>query len=175
MEITIHQAEESQKPLFDAMLQDYAENLLSYIEIPRNPENRFDYPELDLYWQDPTDRFPFLIHADAHVAGFAFVNRSFNLVDPDAWSIEEFFVTPDYRRHGIGREAANLVLSRFPGKWEVAVIASNNPALLFWDVVIRSCAANDITLHDISVGNVAFSVFTFRALTPAVPSKQPLD
>jgi predicted acetyltransferase len=41
-----------------------------------------------------------------------------------------------YRRHGIGKQAAYFIFDQFRGKWEVAQIAANPDARLFWRKVI---------------------------------------
>lgn len=161
MQTTIKPAVESDKALIDDMLQAYALDLLPYMDIPRSENGRFEYPELDTYWQEPEDRFPFLIEKDGQVAGFVLVNRCFNFIDPTAWSIEEFYIAREFRRTGVGKVAARQAFHRFPGRWEVDVIASNKPALAFWDVVIGQTAAGEITRHDWSAGDISFLVYTF--------------
>lgn len=161
MQTTILPATAADISSIDDMLQGYALDLLQYMDIPRSESGRFEYPELDMYWQEPEDRFPFLITVGEQVAGFVLVNRCFNLVDPTAWSIEEFYIAPAFRRRGAGKDAARQVFKHMPGRWEVAVIAINEPALAFWDVVIDETAHGDVTRHDWLEGEISFKVYTF--------------
>lgn len=161
MQVTIKAAVEADKDLIDDMLQAYALDLLQYMDSPRSTSGRFEYPELDSYWREPDDRFPFLIAVDDQTVGFVFVNHCFNLVDLTAWSIEEFYISREFRRRGMGMAAAGQVLHQFPGKWEVAVIESNEPAIAFWSVVIGKNAFGDVAKHHMHVGDTSFQAFTF--------------
>jgi predicted acetyltransferase len=48
----------------------------------------------------------------------------------------EFFILRKYRRQGAGTRAARELFDRFPGRWEVAEIPENAPAIAFWRKVI---------------------------------------
>jgi predicted acetyltransferase len=86
-------------------------------------------------WTEP-ERRSFLVRVDAALAGFALVRRGTRFAGPEAHEISEFFILARYRRRGIGAEVARRLFDRFPGRWEVAQLASNTPAQAFWRVVI---------------------------------------
>jgi predicted acetyltransferase len=50
----------------------------------------------------------------------------------------EFFVLGTHRRRGIGRAAAELIFSRFAGRWEVAEALANTDAVGFWRRVVTA-------------------------------------
>ncbi len=85
----------------------------------------FGYRYSDHYWTDEA-RNPFFIRVDCHLAGFALV-RSGSPQD-----MAEFLVVRRYRRAGVGTDAAHLVLSRFPGSWEVRQLEANVVGSQFW-------------------------------------------
>ena len=56
----------------------------------------------------------------------------------DVAYMDEFFVMRKYRRAGVGSEFAARLFDIFPGRWEVAQVAPNTEATLFWRSVIRA-------------------------------------
>lgn len=97
----------------------------------------FAYETLDSYWHD-NGRFPFTIHADGRLAGFALINRWSALDRPLDRSVAEFFVLRKYRRYRVGSRAAKQLFERFRGRWEVPVAWYNPPALSFWRTIVPS-------------------------------------
>jgi predicted acetyltransferase len=97
------------------------------------PDGRFGYPKLPLYWSEPERRFPFLIHADGELAGFALATRGSPFSDdPAVLDVAEFFVLRRHRRAGVGQRAACLLWQTLPGAWIVRVSEGNTGALDFW-------------------------------------------
>ena len=105
----------------------------------------FDYPYLDLYWTEP-ERHPFFIEVGGEVAGFVLVNTHTRLTARSpVHAIAEFFIRKRFRRQGIGRQAVQLVLTQFPGAWEVVWQKQNLAARNFWPLVLSPFIA-DATL-----------------------------
>jgi predicted acetyltransferase len=104
--------------------------------------------DLGKWWQD-VDHIPLLVHVDDRLAGFALLNaaaHSGTLVDHN---VAEFFIVRKHRRSGVGMAAAQAIFSRYPGKWEVAVMRANAAALAFWSRCIAAHpAASGITRDD---------------------------
>lgn len=145
MHIRVTPAMLADKPVIAEMLQGpYLRELSAYFAPGKPPTDHYDYPYLDAYWQEPRERFPFLITVDGDVAGFAFVNRYSRLGAGNTWNVAEFYVNPEFRRGGVGSIAAEHVLRQFPGDWEVAVLTGNDPALVFWQRVIAQVAAGNV-------------------------------
>ena len=66
-------------------------------------------------------------------------------------AIAEFFIMRKYRRRGIGCAVACQIFDRFPGKWEVQQMVSNQRAQFFWRRVIAHYTNgqyHEVTLHD---------------------------
>ena len=62
---------------------------------------------------------------------------AYRRAEPD-YRLSEFFVVESARRRGVGRSAAELLLSRFAGEWEVCENEDNRAALNFWRRVITA-------------------------------------
>jgi predicted acetyltransferase len=56
--------------------------------------------------------------------------------------MSEFYVKKDYRKLGVGKEAARLAFKLFPGKWEVREMHSNKPAVAFWNRTISEITSD---------------------------------
>lgn len=104
-----------------------------YPHVELGADGRFGYPDLPLYWSEPTRRFPFLIRAKERVAGFVLAQRGSPASrDPEVLDVVEFFVLRQHRRAGVGRDAALQLWRRLPGSWTVRVSEGNPRALDFW-------------------------------------------
>lgn len=82
---------------------------------------------------------PILILRSGLPAGFALVERALPRAgDPgrSGYRLSEFFVREPFRRLGVGREAAQLIFTRFAGQWVVVEQTRNTGAVQFWRRVI---------------------------------------
>jgi len=163
--VTLHVATESDAPLIGNLVELYIHDLsdvFSGLEV--GPDGRFGYRRLPLYWSQPDRRFPFLIRVDGRVAGFVLVQRGSPLnSNPTTLDVEEFFVLRQYRRQGVGRDAAELLWKRLPGDWTVRVAEDNRGALPFWRDVIGKytdgSASESSLLHD----GRQWRIFSFKS------------
>lgn len=130
--VKLTQALPEQEPILANLLELYAHDFSEFMDLKLGADGRFGYRHLSLYWQEE-DRYPFLILANGHLAGFAFVRRGVALSnDEEVWDVAEFFVLRGFRRLGIGMKVAQQLWQQFPGKWEVRVAERNYKALEFW-------------------------------------------
>jgi predicted acetyltransferase len=119
-EVALEVATPRDASVLSNLLELYAYDLSEIFPLELQPDGRFDYEQLPLYWSEPDRRFPFLIRCDARLAGFALVTRGSPASDdPADFDVAEFFVLRRYRRRGVGRQAA------FKGR-----ILNTHPALL---------------------------------------------
>lgn len=136
MQTAILPATGADRSVLKNLMQLYLYDLSEIEGIDVDERGRFSYPALDLYWTE-AGRYPFLIRVDGRLAGFALVSQHSRLTGPfEGHTIAEFFILRRYRRMGVGRAAATQIFDRFPGRWEVATIATNIPAQAFWRSVI---------------------------------------
>src|SRR6185436_3549414 len=126
--VEIISALEEQEPILANLLELYAHDFSEFIDLKLGADGRFGYKHLSLYWKEP-DRYPFLIIAEGHFAGFVFVRRGSEISnDADVWDMAEFFIVRGFRRLGLGMKVAQEIWKKFPGKWEVRVIDRNQKA-----------------------------------------------
>lgn len=105
-------------------------------------------PDLLARWFADDRAHPLLILKSDTPAGFALVVRP--LAGASAkpaidYRMSEFFVLAKYRRLGIGRDAAQLILNRFSGQWEVTEYLRNDGAVRFWRNVIAAYTGGQYT------------------------------
>ena len=114
------------------LLELYVHDFSAFHDVEVGADGRFGYESLPLYWTN-ADRHPFLIHADGKLAGFVLLKKGSEFSgDAAVWDVAEFFILRAHRRRGVGCAAAHAVWRRFPGRWEVRVMETNQPALAFW-------------------------------------------
>ena len=132
----IVQVPESDKLVLRRLMELYCHDLSAYVQLDVDQNGLFGYRHFEAYWTEP-GRHPFFIKMAGKHAGFALVNSHCIVVtDPQAHAMAEFFIMKKYRRSGLGRRAAIEIFNRFPGKWEVTQVATNVPAVAFWEAVI---------------------------------------
>jgi predicted acetyltransferase len=145
------------------LLQFYMYDFSEFISLELGQDGRFEYSQLPFYWIDPM-RFPLLAVVDGRHAGFVFVRQVPNSVgEGTIWDMAEFFVMRSYRGQGVGTSLARLAFKRFPGAWQVRVMASNVPACRFWQQAIATFTGTDVLPRRAWLDEVAWDVFTFEA------------
>ncbi len=131
--VTIDAASLRQKQVVANLMQLYIHELSNPGEDVLRPDGLFDVgPYFDAYWYEP-ERHPFLIWAEAELAGFALVRE----IEHCVFSVAEFFVVRRFRGTGLAERAAIALFDQFRGEWQVAQIESNVRARRFWRRTIR--------------------------------------
>jgi predicted acetyltransferase len=133
-QIKVEPAPLSLKPALRRLLTAYLDEFAALEGVeprPRDGDGEATYIWFDPYWTD-ADRTPLAIRVGNALAGFCFLRDT-----ADAWQIAEFYVTPHYRRRGIGGAAVTAIKARcrVSGKHsvlEASTLPSNPPALAFW-------------------------------------------
>ncbi|ABD52966.1 hypothetical protein [Jannaschia sp. CCS1] len=102
-------------------------------------------PYFDLYWQEPSDRFPY-VFGDGKPEGFAFIRRP---DEPDLeFEMAEFCIYTAGRRSGIGTHILRDISKRHPGRWEVSVLMTNAAGLAFWPKALRATKVQDLRMQE---------------------------
>ena len=131
-EATIQSAQTHDIALIRQLMQAYLQDLSEFSGAVPNERGVFEPGKyFNLYWTEAT-RHPFKILVGEEPAGFMLVRELAQRV----YSMDEFFVTRNYRGTGVGRFTARAVFNQFPGTWHVAEMESNTPAQHFWRKVI---------------------------------------
>src|SRR4051812_943089 len=93
-------ASAAQKPLLRDFLSEYL------AELERYGGSGAEYPYFDAYWLEAENRWPYIILRDGECIGFAFVNTWSASGKGTDFSIAEFYIVPQARDQGAGRDAA---------------------------------------------------------------------
>ena len=137
-DLRIVAAKESQKKILQRLLELYQYDLSIVTDNDVDQFGLYGYSYLDCYWAEEK-RHPYLFLFRESLAGFALVNKVNWLPENHgAHSIAEFFVLKKYRRRGLGTAAAQYVINRFRGKWEIRILRENQSAIQFWRQAIKS-------------------------------------
>ncbi|WP_417309101.1 GNAT family N-acetyltransferase [Devosia sp.] len=131
MTVSIVPATDADRPVVANLIQLYLYDMTDSLPFPVGSDGRFEYDFFERFWQHP-----YLIHVDDELAGFAFVIDESPVTGAARHFMAEFFVLKAYRGRGVGRQAAEAILARHPGPWQLAVITQNAAASAFWASVL---------------------------------------
>ena len=70
------------------------------------------------------------------------------LTDDGGRTISDFFVVRALRRTGVGRAAARLVISEFPGRWRIGFQSYNPGVQRFWSQVATDVVGEAWSTYD---------------------------
>jgi predicted acetyltransferase len=123
--------------IYREYLDDLAASALNTGIFPVLGEIGHREPDQIAHWFGDRSAVPFIILNTSQPVGFAMVARG-ALPRPPVieYRMAEFFIARASRRLGIGRTAAQLILTRFAGRWEVTEYLRNPAAVSFWRRVI---------------------------------------
>ena len=137
MQIELVEATPAHRPVLTALFELYQYDFTEFTHEDVGDDGRFGARFLHRYFDVDETRHAFLLRIDAKWAGLTLLHRGAFLVDdPEMMDIVEFFVMRKYRRHGAGEAMARAIFDRFPGRWEVRVMAENLPAQAFWRATV---------------------------------------
>jgi predicted acetyltransferase len=141
--VAVVDAERGQAPVIQNLMQlythDFSEFWAGASRGELNAQGLFEPYPLDEYWSN-ANWAAMLIWCDRALAGFSLVNdRTHSGLEADR-NMAEFFIVRKHRARGVGRLAAEIIFSRQPGLWEVAVSRKNTPAREFWRNTIKRSA-----------------------------------
>jgi predicted acetyltransferase len=111
--------------------QKYLYEMTLYYDDPMDGKGNFHYGYFDKYFEDP-ERKAFFIFSDEVLVGFAMVNPYSYLGKTPDHVMAEFTIFPAFRGRHYGRDAAQLILDRYPGRWEIKYNEKNIKARSLW-------------------------------------------
>jgi len=74
----------------------------------------------------------FILYVDGFPAGIAAIK----VKAENSYEVCEFYIAPCYRCKALGRQLAQSIWRRYPGRWEVKQIDGAKCAIFFWRKVI---------------------------------------
>ncbi|HVY89903.1 MAG TPA: GNAT family N-acetyltransferase [Hyphomonadaceae bacterium] len=139
--VTLERGHKKQRATLENLAQFYIHDFTDFLgpERPIHVNEDGLYPDamvLKRYWTEP-DRSVWFIRADGHMAGFALLNKVTHSGEPADFNMAEFFVLRPFRGKDVAERAVIDILHRHPGRWEVAIMERNTPALRFWPRAVQ--------------------------------------
>jgi predicted acetyltransferase len=129
-------AAQDYKDVIKNLMQFYIYDFSEYIHYDVEKDGLFKaYPDLEDYWKERDNKFPYIIKKDDKYVGFVLVKTIKS--GKKHFSIAEFFIMKKYRREGIGKAVAEQIFNLHKGLWEVHQRENNKPAQEFWNKVIN--------------------------------------
>ncbi|MEC0307835.1 GNAT family N-acetyltransferase [Paenibacillus lautus] len=107
--------------------------------------------QLDVWWEQPSVLFPYLISVDGIAAGLALVATTPYIPSPNIqYYLNDFFVLRTFRRQGVAQRAAELVFDQFQGAWELQTNPTerNMSTQIFWRKTLNTYTGGRYTEHD---------------------------
>ena len=127
----------------EKLMQFYMYDLSEWIPLSFDEEGNFFIRPKDEYWAH-AGTHAFFIEVDGETAGFATVDT--DVVDADTnFSIGYFFVSRRFRGIGSGAIAAEMLLQRFPGMWQIFHVNINVVACTFWEKMVPRLSQGDFS------------------------------
>lgn len=161
--IELTQAGPEHQRILENLLGLYIHDFSEFVPIDVGEDGRFGYPDLPLYWCEPS-RMPFLARIEGKLVGFALVTRGPGLrADGEVWDVSEFFVLRRYRDRGVGAEMAEEIWRLFPGRWQIRVRSHNLAGLKFWKSTIGKFTRSPVSAQRFEVKEVVWNLFSFQS------------
>ncbi|BFM06154.1 hypothetical protein [Halioxenophilus aromaticivorans] len=123
-----------------------------------NQTGNYDYrPGLIEGLGTTEDRFGFLIQSDHQLAGFALIRR----LAPGQYDVDQFFITRNHTRKGLGAAVFSDIVGRYPGGWQVRVLLENHTAKLFWQNAILQITQGRFSVEQATEDGDTMDVYRF--------------
>lgn len=146
-QIQIRTAVPSDRPLIDRLWLMFRHDLSGFHEVLPFPDGTFRAERVDSAFTDPGWAPYLFLTPDDRPLGFSFVRA----LDTPTAIMNTFFIVRAARRQGLGLTTALDVISRHPGRWDIAFQDTNTKAVHFWRRVATTAA--DSWTEEHRVGN----------------------
>ncbi len=114
--------------------QKYLYEMTNFYDDPMDENGNYYYGHFDDYFTDPR-RVAYLIYSDDALIGFAMLCPYSNIGQEPDYTMAEFTIFPSYRRKHLALDAANMILDKHPGQWEIKYNEKNVGAKKLWNTV----------------------------------------
>lgn len=145
--IRLQTVREKDKELFWNINQKYLYKMTSYYPDEMDKQGNYHYGYFDAYFVEP-ERKVFFIFNDKKLIGFVMLNPYSVIGHNPDYTIAEFTIFPSYRRKHYALEAAKLILSSYPGQWEIKFNEKNVGAKNLWTAITASYNPHVYHLND---------------------------
>ena len=114
--------------------QKYLYEMTGFYDDPMDENGNYHYGHFDDYFSDPK-RVAYFIYNDDVLVGFAMLCPYSNIGQNPDYTMAEFTIFPSFRRKHFALDAANMILTRHPRKWEIKYNEKNSGAERLWNTV----------------------------------------
>ena len=114
--------------------QKYLYEMTTFYDDPMDENGNYHYGHFDDYFSDPK-RVAYFIFDDDILVGFAMLCPYSNIDQNPDYTMAEFTIFPAYRRNHFALDAAEMILERHPGEWEIKYNEKNGGAKKLWNAV----------------------------------------
>jgi predicted acetyltransferase len=147
MDFSLLLASPKHKTVIENLMQFYIYDFSEYMNLEVGENGQFPpYSDLDNYWTDKGNKFPYIIAKDGKYVGFALIKLNYTN-SRTYFSIAEFFILKKYRLQGGGKLIAFQIFNLHKGLWEVFQRDTNKPAQLFWRKIIKEYTKGRFSEH----------------------------
>lgn len=139
----------------------YRDELLAIAGNKHDPE--ISSSNYDIFINEPYAESHFKFDGDKCI-GFIFLSQIGDMSEPyetrlmPDWFIQDSYIIPQCRRHGIMFEFAKSIIADRPGTWGLCIIDKNISAKNLWQKVVSSLGSS---LNPVSSGN-GETVYSFE-------------
>ena len=154
--IELIQAGSEERELLWNLHQKFLYEMTGYYANEMDERGNIQFGDFDAYFTDPR-RSALLIRHDGRLAGFALVHPYSNLDETPDHVLAAFTVFPSLRRRHIAVQAAQAILTRYQGRWEIKYNEKNTAARGLWHMVTAPYGPRAVSL------NAEETVLTFTA------------
>ena len=131
--ITLQAVQEKDRELFWNINQKYLYEMTNFYDDPMDENGNYHYGHFDEYFTDPR-RTAYFIYNDDALIGFAFLCPYSNIGQEPDYTMAEFTIFPAYRRKHYALDAARMILTDHPGKWEIKYNEKNPAGKRLWNI-----------------------------------------
>ena len=139
LDVKIISANQRQLPLMHRLASLYRYDLSEFADWPVPADGDYVYQGLEDYWLDGYE--PLLIVVESQPAGFVILARD-EKADAADYECVEFFIMRKFRGQGVGEHVALQVFNRYRGRWVIKQLATNTPAIAFWNKIASGYTNN---------------------------------
>lgn len=128
MVVNLSELTEDRYEVAERFWQLFLHDLSEFRDSHPDEHGAFKRRHLEPYLLRDPDRVAYLVEGPTGPVGFAFVYGLTGTVR----RFDQLFIVRSQRRAGVGRVAANTIVRRHPGPWEVGFQNENPIAARFW-------------------------------------------
>ena len=129
--IRLQKVETKDKDLLFNVMQKYIYEMTVFYNEEMDGKGNYKYEHFEDYFSDPL-RTAYFIYNDETMVGFAMLCPYSNVGEEPDYTMAEFTIFPAFRKKRYAWTAANMILKKHPGKWEIKYHERNLAAKKLW-------------------------------------------